>query len=132
MLTTRTEIYRTREIADRADKQRANAEDEIQCLTSELRKLQEERAVAHGLEEGRRRGYEEGLRLGRFAMQQYERRNRSDDGGDDHEEDRNSGVARFTYPCDDVRSMDSSLRPTGRERYERHHLSSIKVSFVFQ
>ncbi|KAF5323243.1 hypothetical protein D9619_013506 [Psilocybe cf. subviscida] len=110
------EIYRAQEIVDRVDRQRANAEDEIQRLTSKLRKLQEERAVAHALEEGRRLGYEEGLRQGRVAMQQYEHRNGSDDGGDNHEEDRNSGVTRFTYPPDDVRSMDSSLRSTGRER----------------
>lgn len=98
------------------DRQRANAEDEIQRLTSKLRKLQEERAVTQALEEGRRLGYEEGLRQGRVAMQQYEHRDGSDDGGDDYETDRNSGVTRFTYPPDDVRSMDSSLRSTGRQR----------------
>ena len=56
----------------RAERERTEAEDEARRTKEKLRKILAERAVDHAKEQGRRMGYEEGLRQGRahFEVEQ--------------------------------------------------------------
>ena len=66
------EIRRDQEIVDKVDRQRADAEDEAHRGREKIRKLTETRSIELAMEEGRRLGYEEGMRLGRVKMQPKE------------------------------------------------------------
>lgn len=63
------EIHRAQEIVDKIDRQRVDAEDEARRGREKIRKLTEARSVELAMEEGRRLGYEEGMRQGRLMMQ---------------------------------------------------------------
>ncbi|KAH9948755.1 hypothetical protein B0H21DRAFT_689499, partial [Amylocystis lapponica] len=59
------EIHRAQELLDSVEAQRLDAEKAAARARSTARKLQEERAVQHALEEGRKIGLEEGIERGR-------------------------------------------------------------------
>lgn len=67
-----TEIFRAQEIVERVDRQRVEAEEAALRAREKHRKLAEARAVDVAMEEGRRMGYEEGLKQGRMLAQMTE------------------------------------------------------------
>jgi hypothetical protein len=112
-----TEIRRAQEIVDKVDRQRADAEDEARRGRDKIRKLTEARSIELATEEGRRRGYDEGMRQGRLMMQardselnqprRYFRRTsvrsaRDDDDGDDDDQ-----VTYFSYTQEEWQSTES-------------------------
>ncbi|KAF9474362.1 hypothetical protein BDN70DRAFT_936725 [Pholiota conissans] len=81
------EIFRAQEIVDKVDRQRVEAEEELIRMKERFRRLSRDVAVEHAMEEGRRLGFEEGLKHGRV----YEAASRTaselwDD--DEYEDDR--------------------------------------------
>lgn len=111
----RTEIRRAQEIVDRVDRQRADAEDEARRGRDKIRKLTEARSVELAMEEGRRRGYEEGMRQGHMMMQardselnhptRYSRRTSVRTGRDEDDDD--DQVTYFSYTQEEWQSADS-------------------------
>ena len=65
-LTSSVEIFRAQEIVERVDRQRVEAEEAVVRAREKTRKLSEARAVDLAMEEGRRLGFEEGLKHGRI------------------------------------------------------------------
>ncbi|KAF9522961.1 hypothetical protein CPB83DRAFT_70442 [Crepidotus variabilis] len=63
------EIFRAQEVVDRVDRQRAEAEEAAARARERNRKLVEARAVDIAMEEGRRVGFEEGLKQGRILAE---------------------------------------------------------------
>ncbi|KAF9043890.1 hypothetical protein BJ165DRAFT_1370778, partial [Panaeolus papilionaceus] len=59
------EIFRAQNVVKQIDQQRLDAENEAKRLRDKLRKVYEERAVENARDEGRKAGFEEGLRHGR-------------------------------------------------------------------
>ncbi|KAF8801091.1 hypothetical protein BYT27DRAFT_7262318 [Phlegmacium glaucopus] len=128
------EIRRAQEIVDKVDQQRADAEDEARRGREKVRKLTEARAVELAMEEGRRLGYEEGVRQGRLMMQardndrnqprrHYRRassRSVRDDDGDQ--------VSYFSYTQEERHSTETFRSPTNpstpRRSSSRHRRMS--------
>jgi len=117
---TWVEIRRAQEIVDKVDQQRADAEDEARRGREKVRKLTEARAVELAMEEGRRLGYEEGMRQGRLMMQardsnknQPRRYYRRTSFRSAHEDD-DDQVSYFSYAQEEQHSTESSRSPTIR------------------
>lgn len=66
------EIFRAQETVERVDRQRVEAEEAAVKAREKSRKLVEARAVDLAMEEGRRLGFEEGLKRGRALNQMSE------------------------------------------------------------
>lgn len=66
MIECASEIFRAQDVVNKLERQRADAEDEAVRSRDKVRKLMESRAVEQAMEEGRRLGFEEGLKQGRF------------------------------------------------------------------
>ncbi|KAH9483413.1 hypothetical protein JR316_0002879 [Psilocybe cubensis] len=96
------EIFRAQEIVDKIERQRENAEEDAARARSKMHKLMEARAIEQAMEEGRRMGFEEGLRQGRFVKPMREDREsrRTKAHGD--------RVSRYTYPEEEPQSSGSS------------------------
>ena len=117
---------RAQEVVERVDRQRADAEDEARRGRDKIRKLTEARSVELAMEEGRRLGYEEGMRQGRLMMQArdselkqptcYPRRTSVRTARDDNDNNNNYNnnndddddqVTYFSYPQEDWQSTES-------------------------
>jgi hypothetical protein len=61
-----SEIFRAQDVVNKLERQRVDAEDEAVRSRDKIRRLMESRAVEQAMEEGRRLGFEEGLKQGRF------------------------------------------------------------------
>ncbi|KIM49942.1 hypothetical protein M413DRAFT_439058 [Hebeloma cylindrosporum] len=59
------EIFRAQDVVNKLERQRVDAENEAVRSRDKIRKLMETRAVEQAMEEGRRLGFEEGLKQGR-------------------------------------------------------------------
>jgi flagellar biosynthesis/type III secretory pathway protein FliH len=66
------EIFRAQETVERVDRQRVEAEEAATKAREKSRKLVEARSVDLAMEEGRRLGFEEGLKHGRVLSQMSE------------------------------------------------------------
>jgi hypothetical protein len=100
------EIFRAQEVVDKVERQRSDLEEELLRTKDKMRKLARDLAVEHALEEGRRLGFEEGLRQGRALQPDPEplddvyvkvpTKKRSMRGDDDHA----SRITTHIYPSD--------------------------------
>jgi flagellar biosynthesis/type III secretory pathway protein FliH len=110
------EIHPAQGIIDKVDQQQADAEDEARRGREKVRNLTEERVVALAMEEGRRMGYEEGMRQSRLMMQardndepsHYYRRTSFRSTRDDNDNE----VSYFSYRQEERHSTESSRSPT--------------------
>ncbi|KXN87053.1 hypothetical protein AN958_09399 [Leucoagaricus sp. SymC.cos] len=65
------EILRAQTVVDHVDRARADAEERAHRYRQRVRELVEERSVQVAMDEGRRRGFEEGLEAGRRSQIRY-------------------------------------------------------------
>ena len=113
---------------DKVDRQRADAEDEARRGRDKVRKLTEARSIELAMEEGRRLGYEEGMRQGRLMMQarnndinrpaRYYRRTSFRSARDDDDDQ----VSYFSYTQEERHSTESSRSST-------NHSTSVRCVF---
>ena len=109
---------------DRVERQRVEAQDELSRNREKIRRLSQTLAVEHALEDGRRAGFEEGLKQGRVYQQatsvswddiydvpSRKRRSRQP------EADQSSEVSSYSYPGEGSSSGSSH---TSREKYVFH------------
>jgi len=68
LINCAAEIFRAQEVVNKLERQRVDAEDEAVRSRDKLRELKQSRAVEQAMEEGRRLGFEEGLKQGRFTL----------------------------------------------------------------
>ena len=95
------EIFRAQDVVNKLERQRADAEDEAVRTREKVRALTEARAVEQAMEEGRRLGFEEGLRQGRYAHPAPEAvapKSRSRRHSSRAEDDRGSAISRNLDP----------------------------------
>ena len=65
MIDCALEIFRAQDVVNKLERQRVEAEDEAVRSRDKIRQLMQSRAVEQAMEEGRRLGFEEGLKQGR-------------------------------------------------------------------
>jgi len=112
------EIHPAQGIVDKVDQQleQADTKDKARRGREKVRNLTEERVVASAMEEGRRMGYEEGMRQSRLMMQardnnepsHYYRRTSFRSTRDDNDDE----VSYFSYRQEERHSTESSRLPT--------------------
>ena len=124
---------------DKVDRQRADAEDEARRGRDKVRKLTEARSIELAMEEGRRLGYEKGMRQGRLMMQarnndinrpaRYYRRTSFRSAHDDDDDQ----VSYFSYTQEERHSTESSRSSTNNSTSVRCvFLSSILFFYFIQ
>ncbi|KAF8166495.1 hypothetical protein BJ912DRAFT_1067880 [Pholiota molesta] len=127
------EIFRAQEVVDKVERQRADLEEELLRTKDKMRKLARDLAVEHALEEGRRLGFEEGLRQGRALQPDPEplddvyvkvpTKKRDMRGDDDHA----SRITTHIYPSDSKSTRHES-HPRRRSPKRHEDAQSVATS----